>query len=87
MDFYDEDLKIEVTNDTTRIARLLSNGIHTYTIPHTKPIDFATIFPGPFDEPRTKDILSIATVHREEASSSFTYVSKATQEQCSCNYR
>ena len=71
--FYDDDLTKEIQQDTARIARILSNGIHTYDIPSTKPVDFSHVFPGPFDEPRTLDVLSIATVHREEAAASFTY--------------
>ena len=71
--FYDDDLTKEIEQDTARIARILSNGIHTYDIPSTKPVDFSHVFPGPFDEPRTLDVLSIATVHREEAAASFTY--------------
>ena len=76
---YDDDLQTEVTQDTLRIARILSNGIHTYDLPTTKPVDFTQIFPGPFDDARTLDMLSIATVHREEASESFTY-SNATPD-------
>ncbi len=71
--FYDDDLTKEILQDTARIARILSKGIHTYDIPSTKPVDFSHVFPGPFDEPRTLDVLSIATVHREEAAASFTY--------------
>ena len=76
---YADELITEVRADTATIARILSHGIHTYDLPHATPVDFSHIFPGPFDEDRTIDVLSIATLHRTEALDSFTY-SNATPD-------
>ena len=70
---FEDDLVGEIRSDTERIGRILSNGVHQYEIPITEKVNFEYIFPGPFDEDRTKDALSIATAHREEAMASFSY--------------
>ena len=70
---YDDELQSEITADTIRITRILSSGIHMYDIPTTRSMDFTKIFPGPFDNATTADVLSVATSHREEAMDSLTY--------------
>ena len=70
---YDDELQSEITADTIRITRILSSGIHMYDIPTTRSMDFTKIFPGPFDNATTADVLSVATSHREEALDSLTY--------------
>ena len=70
---YDDELQSEMAADTIRVTRILSSGIHMYDIPTTRTMDFTKIFPGPFDNATTADVLSVATSHRDEALDSLTY--------------